>query len=140
MKKQRVIVAPLVVLALLSACGNGNASNDASSSQAGSSTFTGTLGDKHYEVAVTCRFFDTDSFMMKSDRTDSSDSNGDGIIISGEEFNGKFILTIIDNGVKYSTGRLANFSKGDNRAEGSGELMEDGGTGRKDVEFVVTCD
>lgn len=139
MKIRRIVAAPLVALALLSACGNSSEPTDPGSSPAGSSMFSGTLGDKHYEVAVTCRFFETDSFMMKSDRTDSTDSNGDGVIISGEEFRGKFILTIIDNGTKYSTGRLANFAKGDNRAEGSGELMEDGGIGRKNVEFVVTC-
>lgn len=133
-------LAPIITLALFSACGNGGDSADTGGGQAPSGMFSGTLGDKHYEVAVNCRFFDTDNFMMNSDRTDTVDSNGDGIIISGMEDRGKFVLTIVDNGVTYSTGRLQNFVKGDNRAEGSGQLFEDDGRGTKNVEFVVTCD
>ena len=139
MNNKRIVAAPLAALVLLTAFGIGDATADSSGSQAGSDKFSGSLGDKRYDVAVTCRFFDTDSFMMRSDATDTIDSNGDGIIISGEEFRGKFVLTIVDNGTTYSTGRLASFTKGDNRAEGSGELHEDGGTGTKHVEFVVTC-
>ena len=138
MTTPRNYLASIVALLLVSACGS-SSEPAGGSSEAASGQFSGTLGNKHHEVAVNCSFFDTDSFTMRSDKTDTVDSNGDGIIISGEEFRGKFVLTIVDNGTTYSTGRLQNFVKGDNKAEGSGQLFEDGGMGTKDVEFVVTC-
>lgn len=139
MKFGKIPLTSIIALTLISSCGNGTESAGNVGDQEPSGRFSGTLGDKRYEVAVNCRFFDTDSFMMRSDATDTIDSNGDGIIISGDEGRGKFVLTIVDNGVTYSTGRLENFVKGNNRAEGSGQLFEGGGRGTKSVEFTVTC-
>jgi hypothetical protein len=55
------------------------------------------------------------------------------------ETNGKFALTIIDNGTTFSVGNLPNFSKGDNQADGSGKLFEEGSGNVHDVQFSVVC-
>ncbi len=107
--------------------------------QAAAGNFSGNLADTEYNVAVICEYFDQDYFQFKSDQTDVTDTNGDGIVISGMQNNGKFVLTIIDGGTTYSTGNLSNFQKGDNAATGSGTLYEDGGTGTAEASFSVDC-
>ena len=130
---------PFLLGAVLTACGGSDDAAPTASSDAKPSKFSGTLDGKSYDVDVSCSFFSTDSFTMRSDKTDVTDSNSDGLIISGDEFNGGFSLTIVDQGNTYSIGRLEDFTKGDNSAQGSGQLIEEGTSAMKDVEFTVTC-
>lgn len=134
MKSVTIIAAIGITLA---ACSSDNADRSVASASAG--LFKGTVGETDYELEVRCEHFDKDYFMFKSDLTDASDSNGDGIVISGFETRGKFVFTVIDDGKTYSTGRLATFSKGDNQAQGSGTVHEDGSNSSYDARFSVTC-
>jgi len=112
---------------------------DAPAATANPGTFTGTVGETDYKVEVRCEYFDQDYFTFMSDATDVSDTNGDGIIISGMQVGDKLVFTVTDNGKTYSVGRLASFSKGDNQAVGSGRVHEDGSTNSYDARFLVTC-
>ena len=134
MKSVTILIAIGITLA---GCSQDDA--DAPAATANPGMFTGTVGETDYKVEVRCEHFDQDYFMFNSDLTDASDSNGDGIVISGMQTRGKFIFTVIDNGKTYSVGRLASFSKGDNQAEGSGTVHEDGSTNSYDARFLVTC-
>lgn len=125
---------------LLSGCGKGNNDNGNSNLQKHSGVFLGTVAGKEYKVNVRCSNFDKDYFKFLSDKTDVSDTNGDGLIISGMENNGKFALTITENGKTFSVGNLSNFTKGDSKAEGAGVLFEEGTANAHDVKFSVVCD
>jgi hypothetical protein len=124
---------------LLIGCGKGNDESGSSNVQKNSGMFSGSVAGNEYKVEVSCSYLDKDYFQFKSDKTDISDTNGDGIIISGMETSGKFTLTIIDNGKTFSVGNLSNFTKGDNKAEGSGKLFEEGTADAHDVQFSVIC-
>jgi hypothetical protein len=134
MKKIFCVIA---MSGFLIGCSDGNA--ESSNTQKRSGLFAGAIDGDEYKVEVSCSYFDEDYFQFKSDKTDVSDSNGDGIVISGMETNGKFTLTIIDNGKTFSAGSLSDFSKGDNKATGSGKLYEEGEPGAHDVQFSVSC-
>ena len=130
----------MIAMCILSiGCGEGNNESGNSNVQKTPGLFTGAIAGKEYKVEVRCSYFDKDYFQFKSDETDVSDTNGDGIIISGMETNGKFTLTVIDNGKTFSAGNLSNFSKGGNKAEGSGKLFEEGAANAHDVQFAVSC-
>jgi hypothetical protein len=135
----KTILAIIAMCIPLIGCGEGNNETKSANVLKNPSMFSGVVGGKEYKVAVNCSYFDTDHFQFLSDKTDVSDTNGDGIAISGMEFNGKFMLTIIDNGKTFSIGNLASFSKGDNKAEGSGKLYEDDTHNVYDVHFSVIC-
>ena len=128
------IFSIIAMCILLISCGEGN------DESGGSGMFSGSVAGNEYEVEISCSYFDKDYFQFKSDKTDISDTNGDGIIVSGMETNGKFTLTIIDNGKTFSVGNLSYFSKGDNKAQGSGKLFEEGTANAHDVQFSVICD
>ena len=127
------------ICTLMAGCGEGNSGSANSRAQKNPGLFSGAVAGNEYKVEVSCSYFDKDYFQFKSDKTDISDTNGDGIIISGMETRGKFMLTIIDNGRTFSVGNLSNFSKGDAKAEGSGKLFEEGTSEAHDVQFLVTC-
>ena len=139
------LLAVTLISVALSACSKGDEEKQAAPAQAYPGTFTGTLTgedfSKEYKVAVRCDEFDTDQFEIHSDRLDTVDSNGDGIIVSGLAFNrDKFIFSIKDQEKEFSTARLANVSKGDNGMEGSGPLWQDDARGAPvEVRFSVTC-
>ena len=59
-------------------------------------------------------------------------------VLSGMENNGKLVLTIIDNGKTFSAGNVS-FTKGDNKAVGSGKLFEEVTAIAHDVQFTVLC-
>lgn len=137
MKQKLTMIAICILLAGCSKSGN---EGESSNAQKNSGLFSGIVAGNEYKVGVNCSYFDKDYFQFKSDKTDISDTNGDGIILSGMENNGKFTLTIIDNGKTFSAGSLSNFTKGDDKAEGSGKLFEEGTAKAHDVQFTVTCD
>ena len=107
----------------------------------GTGQFTGKLGEQAIVVEVTCQYIDQDYFMFKSDRSDSADSNGDGLVISGMQNGEKMVFTVIDHGTTWSVGRLAVFSKdvSGNSAKGAGTLQEDGGSRSVETTFEVDC-
>ena len=106
----------------------------------GNGYFDGVIGDHAYLVNVNCFDLQQEYFRFLSDRTDSADSNGDGVIISGMQNGQKFVLTVIDNGKTSSTGRLETFKKNQHGATGSGTLYQDNSTADIDSHFIVVCD
>lgn len=140
---KKIVLASTLFL-LLFGCGEGEPVAGASAMKeaapSGGGSFSGRVGEQIYNVEVACTGLDQDWFMFRSDRTDSTDSNGDGLIVSGMQNGDKFILTIVDQGVKYSAGKLAKFNKNANGAQGSGTLWQDGASSSFDAEFTVTCD
>jgi len=140
----------LIVIAagtlLQAGCGNGSEPPEAlkapssQTSAAGHGTFRGTVGGNSYEVDVDCFHLDRDWFAFLSDKNDVTDSNGDGLNISGMQNGDRFVLTVTDHGQTYSAGRLAEFSKNATGAEGSGPLMLEGSPDSFDAEFSVTCE
>ncbi|MBV1905929.1 MAG: hypothetical protein KUG75_07620 [Pseudomonadales bacterium] len=136
MKKIFTMIAMCI---LLIGCGEENNESGNSNTQKTSGLFTGAFAGNEYTVEVRCSYFDKEYFQFKSDKTDVSDKNGNGIVISGMETNGQFSLTIVDNGKTYSVGNLSNFSKGDNKADGSGKLFEEDTANAHDVLFAVNC-
>jgi len=128
---------------VVSGCSDGNEASEraatAASVSTGGGSFTGRVAERSYQLSVTCSHLDKDYFTFLSDRTDSSDTNGDGIIISGMQNGKKLVFTVIDHDKKYSTGKLANFEKSATGASGSGSLFEDGANGQVDGEFSLTC-
>lgn len=129
----------IAIFILLAGCSKGDDESEVTKVQENSGMFSGIVSGKEYKVGVNCFSFDKDYFRFLSDITDVSDTNGDGIILSGFEMNGKLILTIIDNGKTFSAGNVI-FTKGDNKAEGSGKLFEEGTGNVHDVKFNVSCD
>jgi hypothetical protein len=128
-----------VLCILLLGCGKGNDESGSSNVQEKSGMFSGSVAGNEYKAEVNCSYFDKDYFQFKSDKTDITDTNGDGIVISGMETSGKFSLTLIDNGKTFSAGNLSYFTKADNKAEGSGKLFEEGTANTHDVQFSVIC-
>jgi len=102
-------------------------------------TFSGNLMGKKYEVEIQYSYFNQDYFKFQSDKTDITDSYGDGLIISGYQQGKKMVLTINDNGKNFSSANI-QFTKADNIASGSGKLFEEGGdvTGLE-VSFKIEC-
>jgi len=105
----------------------------------GSGYFDGVVGDHAFLVNVECSDLEQDYFRFLSDRTDVADSNGDGVIISGTQSGEKFVLTVINDGETFSTGRLENFKKNATGATGSGRLYQDNSTGYLETHFTVVC-
>ena len=140
---KKIVLASIISL-LLFGCGEGESAAEVSATKgaapSGGGSFNGRVGDQTYKVEVTCKGLDQDWFMFLSDRNDSTDSNGDGLNISGMQNGDNFILTIVDQGVTYSGGMHANFSKNANGAQGSGSLWQDNSRNSFDAEFTVTCD
>jgi len=140
---KKIILASAISL-LLFGCGEGESAAEASATKGaapgGGGSFSGRVGDQTYKVEVACKGLDQDWFMFLSDRTDHTDSNGDGLNISGMQNGDKFTLTIVDQGVTYSTGKLTMFSKDANGAQGSGALYQDNSRNSFDAEFTVICD
>jgi len=101
-------------------------------------TFSGNLGGKQYNVAIECQYFNEDYFKFQSDKTDVTDSNGDGLIISGFQKDKKLVLTIMDNGKTFSAANI-EFTKDNNTVSGSGKLFEEGTARSFEVSFKVAC-
>ena len=124
-------------------CGDGNEASERAANTAPSTTgggsFTGRVGERSYQVNVSCSDLDKDYFRFLSDRTDNLDTDGDGIIISGMQRGKKLVFTVIDSGKEYSTGKLARFEKSATGVSGSGTLFEDGANVMVDAEFSVDC-
>lgn len=119
----------IYLLALLSlmACSDNMSSSVTSGDKSG--LFKANMGDKQYEVGISCIGLDTAHYQFKSDNTRSIDSNGDDLVIAGVEIKKHLALTILDDGVLYSNGaQPVQWSKNSNGITGSGELyLSEGG-------------
>ncbi|MEO0571503.1 MAG: hypothetical protein AAF039_07330, partial [Bacteroidota bacterium] len=71
---------------------------------------------------VNCSFFGEDYFYFKSDKLETTDTNGDGIVITGHQQDDKMILTLILDGKTYSAANLA-VQKKEFTAKGAGKLF-----------------
>lgn len=133
------IITAIAMCTFLVGVSEGNNEKAGSREQSASGLFTATVAGNQCKVEVRCAHFDQDYFQFRSDKSDESDTNGDRMVVSGMQTNGKFALTIIDNGRTFSVDNLSEFSKGDNTAEGSGKLFEEGTADAHDVRFFVSC-
>lgn len=129
----------MVVLTLGAMCGANAAMADQQPGAGSGGYFDGVVGDHAFLVNVRCADLDQDYFRFLSDRTDSADSNGDGVIISGMQDGDKFVLTVINDGVTFSTGRLENFKKNSTGATGTGRLYQDNARSYLETHFSVVC-
>lgn len=96
---------------------------------------------KSYSVKIRCRSFDEDYFQFFSDKDDVTDSNGDGLIISGFQSGEKLNLTIVDNGKSLSTGNITDFDKIEALSvmKGKGLLFKKGTAQTVVVTFTAEC-
>ena len=137
------IITMIAICIFLIGCGEESNESENSSTQKTAGSFAGAIAGNEYKVEVHCSYFDKNYFQFKSEKIVNvlePDTNGDGIVISGMgDTSGKFSLTIIDNGKTYSVRNLSTFSKGNNKAEGSGKLFEEGTANAHDVRFTVNC-
>ncbi len=96
---------------------------------------------KSYSVKIRCRSFDEDYFQFFSDKDDVTDSNDDGLIISGFQDGKKLNLTIVDNGKSLSTGNITDFDKVEALSvmKGKGLLFKENSAQTVTVTFSVEC-
>ena len=103
-------------------------------------TFTATMETLSYSTSVKCIQFDEDFFTFRSDESTTEDSNGDGLLISGNQSGDVISLTIVDNGNSYSAGNIT-ISKSGNTATGGGIMFLQGGNiPPKTMSYSVTCE
>lgn len=89
---------------------------------------------------VACSYFDQDYFQFKSDKTDASDTDGDGLIISGMQNGSNLVLTIVDGDTTFSSAGISDWKKDAGAAAGRGVLYGDDGSGPFEVEFEIHCE
>jgi len=98
---------------------------------------------KSYNVTIRCRWFEEDYFQFYSDKDDITDSNEDGLIISGFQNGKKLSLTIVDNGKSLSTANITEFEKAEALSvmKGNGVLFKEGRAQTQTVvvTFSVEC-
>ncbi len=153
----------LTVIVSLVACGGDDKSSSKSVEKNG--TFTATMGDKNYELAVRCHQFDNDKFeeefTFASDNIfGSEDTDGDGIIVRGDKIKlGKdkspievdgISLTIVDHGVRYSADPMIaamqkreTWTKTSNGISGTDKMSREDATGLDagalPISYEVVC-
>tara|TARA_R110001606_G_scaffold395190_1_gene566903 strand:- start:2517 stop:2999 length:483 start_codon:yes stop_codon:yes gene_type:complete len=119
----------LLAILPLTACFDSDSGQPKSGVQNG--TFKATVGDKHYELAIGCRDFDSSnndtmiSFYSDVDKSGNIDSDGDGILLHGNRIKiGKdkspiamdgISIVITDNGVIYENNIGATAILGTNK-------------------------
>lgn len=133
----------IISILLILGCDSNNKSKNASETSKKSEytgSFKATTSYKAYSVNVRCSNFDKDYFQFFSDKDDVTDSNGDGIIISGFQDGKKLNLTIVDNGKSFSTGNITGFTKGHGILTAKGVLFKEGTAETIDVSFFVKCE
>ncbi len=93
-----------------------------------------------YKVDCNCSYFVEDYFYFKSDKLETTDTNGDGIVINGHQQDDKMVFTLIVNGKTYSAANLS-VNKKEFTASGSGKLFLEGGNAPigYDTTYQVSC-
>ncbi len=95
---------------------------------------------KAYNVNIRCRSFDEEYFQFFSDKDDITDSNGDGLIISGFQDGKKLNLTIVDNGKSFSSGNITGFTKGHGILTAKGVLFKENTAETINISFFAKCE
>jgi len=135
----------ICVLSFL-APGCGTADNASNKPTAGK--FKATMGDRKYDLDVTCDAFQKDRVMFRSDDSgygEAKDSNGDNIAITGQpglDEGLSLALEINDNGEVYVVnnsiaGQKLSLEMNGNTLTGSGKML--GTAGQPAIEFTLTC-
>jgi hypothetical protein len=111
--------------------------------------FKATMGDKKYDLDVTCDAFGTDQVMFRSDDSgyvEAKDINGDGIAITGApglfgegltmvlEINDKGQLYVVNSGI---IGQKLDLEMSGNTLTGKGKMLSM--TSQPTIEFTLTC-
>lgn len=100
-------------------------------------TIKASLGEKSYEAKVICIHLDEDRFKF---RTRPGKDPSTDVHISGRQLHNRLTLRIEDNGSRYSTKNLAEWSKDEDSAQGWGILYnEDIATQSHQASFEMTC-
>jgi hypothetical protein len=101
-------------------------------------TIKASLGEKRYEAKVICVHLDEDRFKFNTKRVIEPDRAD--VRISGRQLHNRLALTIEDNGSRYSTKNLAEWSKDEDSAQGWGILYnEEIATQSHQASFEMTC-
>lgn len=100
--------------------------------------FKAVTSNKTYEVAIECSYYEEDYFQFKSDKLDVGDSNGDGLNINGFQTGKQLVLTIVDNGVKFSAPNITTWQKTDNAFKGTATLYEEGSSTANTIEVTFS--
>ena len=136
----------LISILLLPGCDSKNKTKTASKTSK-KSEYTGSFkatndgeNSRAYSVNIRCRNFDEDYFQFFSDKDDVTDSNGDGLIISGFQDDKKLNLTIVDNGKSFSSGNITRFTKGHGILTAKGVLFKKGTAETINVSFFAKCE
>jgi hypothetical protein len=143
-------IAIISISLILGCSSNGNSDKKAKITSKGShkSEYTGSFkattsdgkNSKAYSVNIRCGNFDEDYFQFFSDKDDITDSNGDGLIISGFQDGEKLNLTIVDHGKSYSSGNITGFTKGHCILTAKGILFKEGTAETINVSFFAKCE
>ena len=97
-----------------------------------------TLDGMDYHSPVNCSYFGKDYFYFKSDKLETTDTNGDGIVINGHQQDDKMILTLIVHG-KYHSAANLNIEKKEFTASGAGKLFSEDGSESFNTTYKVSC-
>ncbi len=120
----------LVSLLMFTSCGN---SNGIAENNLERGSFKATVGKKQYEIDVVCSHHNTSYFKFRS-------VDKDGQTVTGVEMNRKLILSIDDNGKRYSTKNVATWEKNRDGVTGSGILYNEAvATDSRSTTFTLTC-
>ncbi len=102
------------------------------------STVTVNIEGTEYSSPCNCSYFGEDYFYFKSDKLETTDTNGDGIVINGHQQNDKMILTVILNRTYYSAANLG-IEKKEFTASGAGKLFSEDGSESFNTTYKVSC-
>ncbi len=100
------------------------------------STVVVTLDGMDYHSPVKCSYFGEDYFYFKSDKLETTDTNGDGIVITGHQQDDKMIFKLIVEGKTYSAANLGIRKEG-GTAIGAGKLFA--GSDSFNTTYKVIC-
>lgn len=91
-----------------------------------------------YTSTVNCSYYNEDYFYFKSDKLETTDTNGDGIVINGHQQDDKIALTLIVEGTTYSASNF-NIQKKEFTATGTGKLFKEGTAKAFKASYTVMC-
>lgn len=140
----------LLALLPLTACAD---NSGGSSPDVKQGTFKATVGEKTYELDVTCNKFQKDKVMFTSESpanySELKDMNGDGIVVTGSpatlkklslalEIKEKENSFIVNSEVTFG-GASLDLDMSGNTLTGKGKMQQELSASTVPVEFTVTC-
>jgi len=97
-----------------------------------------TLDGMDYHSPVKCSYFGENYFYFKSDDLETTDTNGDGIVINGHQQGSNMILTLMMNEKTYTAANMG-LQKREFIALGTGKLFSEDGTESFKTTYKVIC-